>query len=103
MLINLLLNHTKRHWSPVNLENIELEAAEAQTQYEVITANWDAAMKLKDPLEIDAAIEEQRQRCDTLLEQKNKLISDLKENLDQMDENYYIDLEKQVYSYKFIY
>ncbi|CAG4952000.1 unnamed protein product [Colias eurytheme] len=74
---------------------IEAEANEAQIQYEAITANWDEMLKIRDPLDIDAAIKEQKQRCDELLEQKNNLIADLKLELKRMDESYYEDLEKQ--------
>ncbi|VVD01177.1 unnamed protein product [Leptidea sinapis] len=78
-----------------SIDKIEAEAAEAQTQYEVISSNWDRMLAIKDPLDIDEAIGEQKKRCDNLLEQKNKLIDDLKQQLKRMDESYYEDLEKQ--------
>ncbi|CAH4029957.1 unnamed protein product [Pieris brassicae] len=74
---------------------IESEANEAQIQYEVITSTWDAMLQIKDPLDIDAAIKEQKEKCDNLLDQKNELIADLKNELKRMDESYYEDLEKQ--------
>ncbi|KPJ18758.1 Coiled-coil domain-containing protein 164 [Papilio machaon] len=77
------------------LEKIEEEAAEAQIQYDAITSNWDAMLKIKDPLDIDLEISEQRKKCDALLEQKNKLIEDLKLELKRTDEAYYEDLDKQ--------
>ncbi|XP_013148112.1 PREDICTED: dynein regulatory complex protein 1 [Papilio polytes] len=77
------------------LEKIEEEAAEAQLQYDAITSNWDAMLKIKDPLDIDLEINEQRKKCDALLEQKNKLIEDLKHELKRTDDAYYDDLDKQ--------
>lgn len=53
-------------------------------------------LKIKDPLDIDLEINEQRKKCDALLEQKNKLIEDLKHELKRTDDAYYDDLDKQV-------
>lgn len=81
------------------MQKIEDEAADAQTQYEVISNNWGPMLEIKDPLDIDAAIKEQKQRCDALLEQKNQLIDQLKADLKKMDIGYYEDLDKQVRTY----
>lgn len=78
------------------MKKIEEEAAEAQTQYEAITSTWDPMLEIKDPLDIDAAIKEQKRRCDALLDQKNQLIDELKGDLKRMDQAYYDDLDKQV-------
>lgn len=79
-----------------SMKKIEEEAAEAQTQYEAITSTWDPMLEIKDPLDIDAAIKEQKRRCDALLDQKNQLIDELKGDLKRMDQAYYDDLDKQV-------
>ncbi|XP_072944853.1 dynein regulatory complex protein 1-like [Epargyreus clarus] len=79
----------------ISLEKIENEAAEAQLQYDAISSHWDAMLEIKDPLDIDAEIKEQKQKCDELLAQKNQLISELKQDLKRMDEGYYEDLDKQ--------
>ncbi|XP_028168765.1 dynein regulatory complex protein 1 [Ostrinia furnacalis] len=76
-------------------QKIEDEAAEAQIQYEAITGNWDPMLEIKDPLDIDAAIKEQKRRCDDLLDEKNQLIDELKGDLKRMDQAYYDDLDKQ--------
>ncbi|CAH0725742.1 unnamed protein product, partial [Brenthis ino] len=78
-----------------SMAKIEAEAAEAQLQYDAITSNWDAMLALKDPLDIDAEINEQRMKCQDLLEQKDNLINELKQDLNRMDNAYYEDLEKQ--------
>jgi hypothetical protein len=77
-------------------QKIESEANDAQTQYEVITSTWGPMLQIKDPLEIDAAIQEQKRKCDDLIEQKNNLISELQSDLKRMDQAYYDDLDKQV-------
>nr|XP_032519380.1 dynein regulatory complex protein 1 isoform X2 [Danaus plexippus plexippus] len=78
-----------------SLAKIEEEAAEAQIKYDAITTNWDVMLEIKDPLDIDAAIKEQRVKCQELLEQKDGLIAELKQDLNRMDLGYYEDLEKQ--------
>lgn len=78
------------------MSKIESEAEEAQTQYDVISANWDMMLSLKDPLDIDASIKEQNEKCQNLLQQKDNLINELKQDLCRMDIAYYEDLEKQV-------
>lgn len=78
------------------MEQIELEAVEAQTQYEAISTNWESMLTIKDPLDIDAAMKEQKVQCDLLLEQKNALIDALKDDLKKMDVAYFEDLDKQV-------
>lgn len=77
------------------MKKIEDEATEAQIQYEAITSNWNTMLNIKDPLDIDAEMKKQRQKCDFLMEQKNEVITELKNNLQQMDDAYYEDLDKQ--------
>ncbi|CAK1586986.1 unnamed protein product [Parnassius mnemosyne] len=77
------------------LEKIENEAMEAQIQYEAISSHWDAMLKIKDPLDIDYEIKNQKEKCEALLEQKNQLITELKEELKRTDDAYYEDLDKQ--------
>lgn len=79
-----------------SIKKIEDEAADAQLQYDAISANWDHMLSIKDPLDIDAEMKEQKKKCDRLLAQKDQLIGELKSDLKRMDEAYYEDLEKQV-------
>lgn len=79
-----------------SLQKIEEDAALAQTQYEAISRNWDTMLTIKDPLDIEAEMKQQKQNCDELLAQKNELIAELKSDLTRMDAAYYEDLEKQV-------
>ncbi|XP_022822853.1 dynein regulatory complex protein 1 isoform X2 [Spodoptera litura] len=83
-----------------SLKKIEEEAIEAQTQYEAISENWEKMLQIKDPLDIDAEMKEQKKTCDALLEQKDALIAELKSDLKRMDEAYYEDLEKQDHDIK---
>lgn len=53
-------------------------------------------MAVKDPLDIEAEMIEQKQKCDFLLNQKNDLIGYLKNELKRMDDAYFEDLNKQV-------
>uniref|UniRef100_A0A2A4JWG6 Dynein regulatory complex protein 1 n=1 Tax=Heliothis virescens TaxID=7102 RepID=A0A2A4JWG6_HELVI len=78
-----------------SMQKIEAEASSAQIQYEAISGNWDNMLTIKDPLDIDAEMKEQKKKCDDLLAQKDALIAELKSDLKRMDEAYYEDLEKQ--------
>ncbi|PZC70587.1 dynein regulatory complex protein 1 [Helicoverpa armigera] len=78
-----------------SMQKIEAEANSAQIQYEAISGNWDNMLAIKDPLDIDAEMKEQKKKCDDLLAQKDALIAELKSDLKRMDEAYYADLEKQ--------
>ncbi|XP_063537087.1 dynein regulatory complex protein 1 [Cydia strobilella] len=79
----------------MSMQKLEAEAKDAQAQYEVITANWDVMLAVKDPLDIQAAMKEQKDQCDFLLAQKIKMVDELKNDLKLMDIAYYDDLEKQ--------
>lgn len=83
----------------MSLERNEAEAAEAQILYDLISANWEHMFEVKDPLDIEAEIKVQKQKCDQLLAQKDVLIEGLKNDLKMMDEAYYEDLDKQVPTY----
>lgn len=61
-----------------------------------ITQNWQEMLKIQDPLDIDEAMKEQKNRCDELLKIKDSLINKLKGDLKRMDDDYYQDLQKQV-------
>ncbi|XP_061718867.1 dynein regulatory complex protein 1 [Cydia pomonella] len=79
----------------MSMQKLEAEAKDAQAQYEVITANWNVMLAVKDPLDIQAAMKEQKDKCDFLLAQKTKMVDELKNDLKLMDIAYYDDLEKQ--------
>lgn len=89
-----------RKWLPIisigSLKQIEEEAADAQTQYDAISDNWEGLLALRDPLDIEAEIKAQKIKCDDLLEQKDVLIAELKDDLKNMDLAYYVDLDRQV-------
>ncbi|KAJ2945641.1 hypothetical protein O0L34_g468 [Tuta absoluta] len=76
-------------------EQIEAEAEETQVLYEAVAENWEAMMNIKDPLDIDAAVKDQKLKADELLQKKTNLIDQLKADLKTMDINYHEDLQKQ--------
>ncbi|XP_047992408.1 dynein regulatory complex protein 1 [Leguminivora glycinivorella] len=79
----------------MSMQKLEAEAKDAQAQYEVITANWEVMLAVKDPLDIQAAMKEQKEKCDFLLAQKTRMVDELKNDLKLMDIAYYDDLDKQ--------
>ncbi|GBP16733.1 Dynein regulatory complex protein 1 [Eumeta japonica] len=76
-------------------ERMEDEAVASQVSYEAITANWDKMLEIRDPLDAEEAMQQQRERCDRLLAKKDELIDYLKQDLKQMDEDYYEGLDIQ--------
>ncbi|XP_049871921.1 dynein regulatory complex protein 1-like [Pectinophora gossypiella] len=76
-------------------DRIEEEAVDTQLAYEAVATNWETMLSIKDPLDIDVAMKEQKVKCDELLAMKDSLIDQLKNDLKSMDIAYYEDLEKQ--------
>lgn len=68
----------------------------AEEKFKIISKNWNPILELNDPIEINEEIMRQKERCNDLIEQKNVLISNLKEEMKLVDETFYRDLEKQV-------
>lgn len=71
----------------------------AEEQFQIISKNWNPILELNDPIEIDGEIMRQKERCNDLIEQKNVLISNLKDEMKLVDETFYRDLQKQVRAY----
>ncbi|XP_063984199.1 dynein regulatory complex protein 1 isoform X2 [Diachasmimorpha longicaudata] len=77
------------------LESLEKEAADSLEKYEKITSKWAPILASKDPLDIHAGIQSQTAQCNEVLAQKDIIISELKQELENADLKFENDQKKQ--------
>uniref|UniRef100_A0A8D0C3A6 Dynein regulatory complex protein 1 n=1 Tax=Salvator merianae TaxID=96440 RepID=A0A8D0C3A6_SALMN len=76
-------------------EKLENEAKANQDKFEEITSKWAAAREKVVPQDLWESLNQQQQQCAQLIEQKNKLISELQQELKSKDDQYVKDLRRQ--------
>ncbi|NXU28462.1 DRC1 protein, partial [Thalassarche chlororhynchos] len=77
------------------VEKLENEAKSSTCKFEEITSKWALAKEMTIPQELWQLLNQQQQQCELLLEEKNKLISDLQQELKNKDEQYVQAIKKQ--------
>uniref|UniRef100_A0A7M4E497 Dynein regulatory complex protein 1 n=1 Tax=Crocodylus porosus TaxID=8502 RepID=A0A7M4E497_CROPO len=77
------------------LEKLDNEAKTNQDKFDEITSKWDSAREKVIPQDLWEVLNQQQQQCALLIEEKNKLISELQQELKNKDEQYTKDLKKQ--------
>ncbi|KAM9798202.1 dynein regulatory complex protein 1 [Neosynchiropus ocellatus] len=77
------------------LQRLEEDVRASQVRYEEITAGWTQAAQKTFHLDIQEALASQQQLCTALMEDKRRLINDLKEELKNEDDRFVKDLRKQ--------
>ncbi|XP_067414566.1 dynein regulatory complex protein 1 [Emydura macquarii macquarii] len=77
------------------LEKLENESKTNQDKFEEITSKWGSAKKKIIPQDLWDVLNQQQQQCALLIEEKNKLISELQQELKSKDDQYVKDLKKQ--------
>ncbi|KAI1897681.1 hypothetical protein AGOR_G00085770 [Albula goreensis] len=77
------------------IEKLEDEAKASLEKFEEITEKWTVARAKEIPQELRDALVSQQQLCALLIEDKNKLINDLQEELKISDNLYVKDLKRQ--------
>ncbi|XP_016351839.1 dynein regulatory complex protein 1-like [Sinocyclocheilus anshuiensis] len=76
-------------------ENLENEAKSSQEKFGEITRKWTDAKMKQTPLDLRDALNSQQQLCEQILADKNKLISELQQELKASDDHYVKDLKRQ--------
>ncbi|KFQ01523.1 Dynein regulatory complex protein 1, partial [Leptosomus discolor] len=71
------------------------EAKASTSKFEEIMSKWALAKEMTIPQELWQLLDRQQQECALLLEEKNKLIGDLQQELKNKDEQYVQALQKQ--------
>ncbi|NXS53546.1 DRC1 protein, partial [Brachypteracias leptosomus] len=77
------------------VEKLENEAKSSTSKFEEITSKWALAKEMRIPQELWQLLNQQQQQCALLLEEKNRLISDLQQELKDKDEQYMQAIKKQ--------
>ncbi|XP_050578989.1 dynein regulatory complex protein 1 isoform X2 [Bombus affinis] len=77
------------------LEVLEEEDKKCTEKYREITEKWPAILASKHPLDIDEELQSQNAKCLEILEKKDALIAELKQELDNADLQYAEDVNKQ--------
>ncbi|KAM9156725.1 dynein regulatory complex protein 1 [Pangshura tecta] len=77
------------------LEKLENESKTNQDKFEEITSKWGSAKEKTIPQDLWDVLNQQQQQCALLIEEKNKLISELQQELKSKDDQYVKDLKKQ--------
>ncbi|XP_039384258.1 dynein regulatory complex protein 1 [Mauremys reevesii] len=77
------------------LEKLENECKTNQDKFEEITSKWGSAKEKTIPQDLWDVLNQQQQQCALLIEEKNKLISELQQELKSKDDQYVKDLKKQ--------
>ncbi|NXH11161.1 DRC1 protein, partial [Bucco capensis] len=77
------------------VKKLEDEAKCSTDKFEEITSKWALAKELVIPQELWQLLKQQQQQCALLLEEKNKLLDELQQELQKKDEEYVQALKKQ--------
>ncbi|KAJ8355578.1 hypothetical protein SKAU_G00183720 [Synaphobranchus kaupii] len=77
------------------IEKLESEAKTSLEKFEEITEKWTVARAKEIPQDLRDALVSQQQLCALLIEDKNKLINDLQDDLKTCDNLYVKDLKRQ--------
>ncbi|XP_005400486.1 PREDICTED: dynein regulatory complex protein 1 isoform X2 [Chinchilla lanigera] len=77
------------------IEKLENEVKTSQDKFDEITSKWKEGRQKKIPQELWDMLNAQQLHCAGLIEDKNKLISELQQELKVKDDQYVKDLKKQ--------
>ncbi|XP_018876166.1 dynein regulatory complex protein 1 isoform X2 [Gorilla gorilla gorilla] len=77
------------------IEKLENEVKTSQDKFNEITSKWEEGKQKRIPQELWEMLNTQQLHCAGLLEDKNKLISELQQELKTKDDQYVKDLKKQ--------
>ncbi|XP_018430142.1 PREDICTED: dynein regulatory complex protein 1, partial [Nanorana parkeri] len=77
------------------VEKIDNDAKSSYEKFQTITKKWLPTQEKQIPEELWALLNSQQQQCAQLIEDKNKLIGELQQELKRKDDQYVKDLKKQ--------
>ncbi|KAM4866670.1 dynein regulatory complex protein 1 [Thomomys bottae] len=77
------------------IEKLENEVKTSQDKFDEITTKWEEGKRKRIPQELWEMLNHQQLHCAALIEDKNKLISELQQELKVKDDQYVKDLKKQ--------
>ncbi|XP_048660911.1 dynein regulatory complex protein 1 [Marmota marmota marmota] len=77
------------------LEKLENEVKNSQDKFDEITTKWEEGKRKRIPKDLWEILNTQQLHCAELIEDKNKLINELQQELKVKDDQYVKDLKKQ--------
>lgn len=77
------------------IEKLQSEAKTSAEKFDDISKRWSAARMKEIPQDLHDMLREQTTSCDAVIEEKNKLITILQQEVKQKDDEYVKDLKKQ--------
>lgn len=77
------------------IEKLQSEAKTSAEKFDDISKRWSAARMKEIPQDLHDMLKEQTTSCDAVIEEKNKLITILQQEVKQKDDDYVKDLKKQ--------
>lgn len=77
------------------MEQLEAEAELSKEMFLGIAEKWSRILKHNDPLQINDAMKEQRERCEELIRQKDAIVEMLKMEVDEAGKKFTNDQYKQ--------
>ncbi|XP_072263364.1 dynein regulatory complex protein 1 [Pyxicephalus adspersus] len=86
---------TEEELKRLRVEKIDNEAKSSYEKFQAITKKWLLSREKQIPQELWALLNSQQQQCGQLIEDKNKLIGELQQELKRKDDQYVKDLKKQ--------
>ncbi|KAJ8009536.1 hypothetical protein DPEC_G00089900 [Dallia pectoralis] len=81
--------------SRLRLEKLKNEAKSSLEKFEEITSKWTVAKRKEIPQDLRDCLNSQQQLCALIIEDKNKLIHELQQEMKLSDDRYVKDLKKQ--------
>ncbi|KAM9316350.1 dynein regulatory complex protein 1 [Gastrophryne carolinensis] len=79
----------------LRIEKIDNESKSSYEKFQEITKKWLLGQEKQIPQDLWALLNSQQQQCGQLIEDKNKLIGELQQELKRKDDQYVKDLKKQ--------
>ncbi|XP_076456963.1 dynein regulatory complex protein 1-like [Babylonia areolata] len=78
----------------IRKEKLEQEAKSSAERFEEITKKWESALQKEVPQSLHEMLLQQKRACDSMNDEKNKLITEFQQELKSKDDQYVKDLKK---------
>lgn len=80
---------------PIRYDKLEAEVAAGSERFEEISKKWSKAKGVNIPQNLQGLLQEQKATCSAMIDEKDKLINDLQQELKSKDDQYVKHLKKQ--------
>ena len=77
------------------IEKVETDVTTSEERFEEITSGWEPALVKSVPRELYESLMDQKALCSSMIEEKEKLLAELQQELKDQDDRYVQDLKKE--------